>query len=406
MIARKGESPHFSEAINRSDSRLGPVPRKIAIVAGETSGDLLAGNLIEHLKAEHPEWEFFGIGGPLMRAQGCRCLYSMDEISVMGLDQLLGRLPHILALRRRLRALIVEQKPAAFIGVDVPDFNLGLEVALRKSGIPCIHYVSPTVWAWRGYRIGKIARAVDRMLTLFPFEAEFYRRHRVPVSYVGHPLANEISAMESAESSRNMLKIDPGLKLVAVLPGSRSSEIEQLMPVFLDTIKILSREFPEVHWVVPAVNAAMYEKITAMWHQHAPEVLLDLRLGQSRKILNAADIALLASGTAALEAALLVTPMVVAYKVSAVTALLVRLTHTVDYFSMPNHLTERPVVPEFLQSQANPQRLGCALRTLLLESQARERQIQAFSSLPALMQQPTTRLAADAVREVIQGALP
>jgi len=377
---------------------------KIAIVAGETSGDLLAADLIRNLKAAHPACHFFGIGGPMMQAQGCDCLYSMNELSVMGLDQLLGRIAHILALRRRLRHFIVQQRPAVFIGVDAPDFNLGLEVDLRKNGIPCIHYVSPTVWAWRGYRVNKIARAVDRMLTLFPFEEAFYLRHHIPVTYVGHPLASEIATMESVQTSRSALHIDPAQRLVAVLPGSRHSEVERLFPVFLATINLLTREFPEIRWIVPAVDEPMYSRIKILCQQLAPQLSIDLRLGLSRRILNAADIALLASGTAALEAALLATPMIVAYKVSAFTAMLVRMFHTVDYFAMPNHLTARPVVPELLQSKANPQRLYAAVRDLLIDPKARQRQSQAFSSLPALMQQPTASLAADAVLEVLQGA--
>jgi len=361
---------------------------------------MLAAKLISSLRADNPNNYFFGIGGPLMQEQGCHCLFSMHEISVMGVDQLLTRIGHILALRRRLRDFILQQRPAVFVGVDVPDFNLGLEVDLRKSGIPCVHYVSPTVWAWRGYRIHKIARAVDRMLTLFPFEAEFYRRHHIPVTYVGHPLACEIASMESVQVSREVLNLNVAQRLVAVLPGSRVSEVERLFPIFLATIKILAREFPGIRWLIPAVNQQMYSKMAVLCQQLAPQLSIDLRLGQSRRILNASDIALLASGTAALEAALLQTPMVVAYRVSSFTSLLVRIFRSVDYFAMPNHLTAQPVVPEFLQSRASPQRLSAAVRDLLSNRESRERQSLAFSILPELMQQPTNSLAADAVMQV------
>jgi len=374
---------------------------KIAIIAGETSGDVLAASLIHSLKVIHPECQFFGVGGPLMVSQGCQCLYSMDEISIIGIDQLLGRVHRILSIRRRLRARILELRPVVFVGVDAPDFNLGLEVDLRKAGIPCVHYVSPTVWAWRGYRIRKIARAVDRMLTLFPFEASYYQRHHIPVSYVGHPLADEISGMESVEHSRTALQLETGEKMVAVLPGSRHSEVEKLLPTFLAALTLLAKDLPRVRWYIPAVNSDMLSKIAGLHKQLAPELSLDLVLGQSRRILNAANVALLSSGTATLEAALLATPMVVAYRVSVLTAVLVRIFRSVDYFAMPNHLTKRPVVPEYLQSRVNPEALAGAVRELLTDEQSALRQRQAFASLPSLMKLETDSLAAEAVLEVV-----
>lgn len=329
---------------------------RIGIVAGETSGDYLAAGVMQALRRRFGEVSFCGIGGSRMRALGMESRHDMDSISIMGLDGLMSGIRDILRIRRDLARYYIDDPPDLFLGVDVPDFNLGLELMLRTAGIPTVHYVSPTVWAWRAYRIGKIRRAVTHMLTLFPFEADYYRQHRVPVTFVGHPIADEIPEQQDRGEVARSLALPAG-RVVALLPGSRSGELQRLAGLFLETATALSRTHEDLQFVAPMAseNARHYfESILSRWHEELPLTVVS---GRAREALTAADVALIASGTAALEAALVGTPMVVSYKVSPVTALLVRSFAHVRYFSMPNNLLAEPIVPELLQERATVENL-------------------------------------------------
>ena len=351
------------------------------MVAGEPSGDALGAGLIDSLKSSITDVEFFGVGGPKMASAGCDTIYDMDRIGVMGLDGLVGKFMDIVRIRSNLYRMMVMNPPDLFIGIDVPDFNLALESRLRKNNITTVHYVSPTVWAWRGYRIHKIRRAVDHMLTLFPFEAEFYRKNHIPVTCVGHPIADEIQPPDRAAARQKLrLEIPDHGKLVALLPGSRQSEISRLAPIFLQVARIINQSDPAVQFVLPFANktAARAFSEVAGSIQDLPITLLQ---EQSRLAMEAADAVVLASGTAALEAALLRRPHVVVYKVGALTWWLVQRLKSVTHYSMPNQLLGEPVVPEFIQGQARPASIANALRRYLDDSGEVEKLDQMFSAM-------------------------
>ncbi len=321
------------------------------MVAGEASGDLLGAGLIRELRRRWPGAVFEGIGGPLMAEQGFVSRLPMDEITMMGWGGL-GRLLSILRHRRRLARYFLDHPPDLFIGVDVPDFNLSLEARLHRRGIRTVHYVSPTVWAWRRYRLRRIRHAVDRMLTLFPFEVNFYRAHGVPVTCVGHPLADVIPLRYDAQRFRERLGLPTGDPLLALMPGSRVSEVERHAELFIRCALALRQRHPNLQFVAPFVNAEtrrIFEAALQRVGQPLPVTLIDRR---SREVLAACDAVLLASGTAALEAALFRKPMVVVYRLSWLSYRLIRLFAHVDLYSMPNHLAGRQIVPELIQSQA------------------------------------------------------
>jgi len=341
----------------------------IGIVAGEASGDALGAGLIQSIKKLEPDAKFFGICGPKMCAQGAETMFPMDSISIMGVDGLFRSIFNILKIRKKLIRTFIDNPPDLFIGVDVPDFNLGLELQLRQASIKTMHYVSPTVWAWRGYRIHKIRRAVSHMLTLFPFEADYYKKHDVPVTFVGHPMADQIPFSVNSLTARNKLGLPVDRKIIALLPGSRTSEVERLGEVFVKTAKALFTRDSQRFFVAPFVNEATHELFRKILDSHAPKLPVKLLLGRSREAIATSDAVLLASGTAALEAALLGKPMVVSYKVSALTAMIVRLSRQVEYFSMPNNLLGRALVPEFLQNQATVENLSSAMEDVLDDKQ-------------------------------------
>ncbi len=346
----------------------------VGVVAGETSGDYLGAGLIEALRKQAPNLRLAGIGGPRMQALGAKSLFPMDSISIMGIDGLVRSLWHIIKIRRSLARFFVQDPPDVFVGIDVPDFNLGLEERLRRAGIPTVHYVSPTVWAWRGYRIHRIHRAVSHMLTLFPFEADYYRRHGIPVTFVGHPIADEIDEGNQTARARADLGLPADAPVVALLPGSRACELARHAELFVLTARRLHRHRPAVHFVAPFVSAetrGAFEQALA-GGDVLPLTMVD---GQSRHAMAAADVVLLASGTAALEAALLRKPMVVTYRTSLVMKWVVRLFSHVDHYSMPNNLLRRPLIPEILQDQALPENLAAALGAYL-DDPARVRDLQ------------------------------
>ncbi|EHP37606.1 lipid-A-disaccharide synthase [Cupriavidus basilensis OR16] len=334
----------------------------IAMVAGENSGDLLASLLMGGLKARLGEVSYAGIGGPRMMAQGFESQWPMDTLSVNGYVEVLGSLREILATRRAIKEKLLAQPPLCFIGVDAPDFNFGLEVPLRRAGIPVVHFVSPSIWAWRGGRIRTIARAVDHILCLFPFEPEIYARAGIPATYVGHPLADVIPMVPDTQGAREKLGLPDGPRVVAVLPGSRQSEVRNLGATFFAAMARMHSMDGNLVFVLPAASAALRE-IVAGLHQQYPQIPLTVIDGQSHLAMEAADVILLASGTATLEAALYKKPMVISYKVPWLTAQIMKRQGYLPYVGLPNILSGRFVVPELLQDDATPEAL--ARETLL-----------------------------------------
>ncbi|WP_372748453.1 lipid-A-disaccharide synthase [Litorivivens sp.] len=337
----------------------------IGIVVGEASGDILGAGLIKALQLRAAqigiELHIDGVGGPRMIAAGFNSLYPMDRLSVMGFTEPLKRLPELLGMRKHLKQHFRETRPDVFIGIDSPDFTLNIEADLKSVGIKTVHYVSPSVWAWRQGRIKTIARAVDLMLTLLPFEAAFYEAHSVPVRFVGHPLADEFPLDDQRDTARKTLGLGDTDRVLAVLPGSRAGEVGQLAPAFLDTVDWLMQQRPELKVLVPAASAERRRQIETLLIDRATTVqLLD---GQSREAMAAADAVLMASGTTTLEAMLLKRPMVVAYKMGGFSyAILSRLVKT-PYISLPNLLATESLVPEIIQNDVRPEVLG----PLLLE---------------------------------------
>jgi lipid-A-disaccharide synthase len=371
---------------------------QIAIVAGEPSGDRLGAGLVRELLRRHPGLEIEGVGGPGMEDAGCRMLYHMDRIGVMGLDGLREKLGDILAIRRDLAKRWAANPPDAFVGVDVPDFNLGLEVRLRRRGIPCVHYVSPTVWAWRGYRIHKIRRAVDHMLALFPFEEKYYRQHRIPVTCVGHPMADQIGEPDPA-AARSTLALT-GEPIVALLPGSRRSEVSRLAEPLLAAARQLMERYPDIRFVLPFANDGVRRVFAGVAGDLSdlPLVAID---GNARLALEAADVAVLASGTASLEAALLRVPHVVVYRLPPVSFWLMGRLRQVDHFAMPNHLLPSPRVPELIQHQATPENIVAAVCAYLQNPDLMQQLRDEFAAIHQDLNRDADRLAGDVVEQYI-----
>lgn len=339
---------------------------RIALVAGETSGDALGAALIEALRRHFPQAEFAGVAGPRMRAAGCSAWYDIESLSVMGLTEVLAHLPRILRLRAALRRRLIDWRPDVFIGVDYKEFNLGLARQLKRAGLTTVQYVSPQVWAWRQGRVRTIGESVDLVLCLFPFEPDFYREHGVRAAFVGHPLADQIPREVDKASARAELGIDPAARVLAVLPGSRGGEVDKLAACFAGAAELLARRYRDQGGLVtlaPMVTPALRERFAASCASLAPTANVRLLDGQARRVLAAADVVLVASGTATLETALSGRPMVVAYRLGAITAFLLRSLKLVKtrHFSQPNLLAGKELVPEFFQEAATPENLSNAL---------------------------------------------
>lgn len=384
-----------------------PAPR-IALVAGEVSGDFLGGGLIRSLRADWPEAQFEGVGGTHMEAAGCRVLVPSDDLAVMGLAEVVAHLPRLLRLRRRLVRRWLSDPPDLFVGIDAPEFNLALEAKLRRHGVLTTHYVSPSVWAWRRGRIKTIARAVDLMLTLFPFEAQFYREHSVRVSCVGHPLADAIPPETEAAPLRAALQLSSQAPMVALLPGSRAGEVSKLADPFAATVLWLRQRLPEVQFVAPMATPSVRTLFERALRRAGANTHVRLVDGRAREVMGASDVVLLASGTASLEALLLGRPMVVAYRVAPLSAWLVRRLGLIKvrYFSLPNLLSVQgggPVlVDEFIQEEVRAERMGQSLYDLLTSPSRCERQRQAFHALHQQLRRDASRRAADAVSELLR----
>ncbi|MEZ0151890.1 MAG: lipid-A-disaccharide synthase [Candidatus Reddybacter sp.] len=375
-------------------------PLRIGLVVGEASGDQLGAGLIAALQKSHPDAIFEGVGGPKMQALGCISLYPMETLSVMGLVEPLKRLPALLRMRRGLVDHFIAQAPDVFIGIDAPDFNLGIELRLKKAGIPTVHYVSPSVWAWRQGRIKKIARAVDHMLTLLPFEADFYQRHNVPVTFVGHHLADDLPLEPDMLGARAQLNLPSNTPVIALLPGSRQSEVALLGQLFLDTARLCLKQNPELSFILPAANPARRQQINAMLADAGdlPVTVLD---GQSHLAMEAADVVLLASGTTALEAMLLKKPMVVSYKTGWLTHAIISRMLKVAYVSLPNLLAGRELVPEVLQDDATAETLAELLLARLGNSALAVKLRSEFTEIHQQIKCNGNQKAAEAVLAVI-----
>ena len=368
---------------------------RIALVAGEASGDILGAGLMRALKAQHPAVEFIGVGGPLMQAEGLTSYFPMERLSVMGLVEVLGRLRELLARRKKLVADLIDAKPDVFIGIDAPDFNLNIELKLRQAGIKTVHYVSPSVWAWRQKRVLKIREGCDLMLTLFPFEARFYEEKGVPVRFVGHTLADAIPLQADRAAARAELGLPDG-PLVALMPGSRGGEVGRLGSLFLDTAQRLRALRPGVRFVMPCASAqrrAQLEELLA--GRDLPLTLLD---GQSHLALAACDAVLIASGTATLEALLYKRPMVVAYRLAPLTFWILKRMVKSPYISLPNLLAQRLLVPELLQDDATVEALAQTLSPLIEDG---EEQTRGFDEIHRTLRLDASNQAADAVLNLI-----
>jgi len=375
---------------------------RVGMVAGEASSDLLAAHLIGALKARRRMIMFAGIGGPRMAAQGFESHFPMEKLSVRGYAEVLRSYFEIMGIRRRLARSMIQERPDLFIGVDSNDFNLGLERRLKDAGIPTIHYVSPSIWAWRRWRVRKIARAVNRILVMYPFEKPLYEKAGIPVSYVGHPLADVIPQYPKKDEARAALRLPANRLIVALLPGSRRSEMQYMAGAFVLAAHRFRQEIHDVHFVCPTVTRATRDMFERAVHENGrTDLPLTLLFGHSHEALAAADLALVASGTATLETALFKTPMVIAYRQSPISWRLMRSMLYLPYVGMPNILAGERLVPELLQDEATPAALAQALLALWRDKPARERQLARFHEFHELLRQNTAEKAAEAVLEVL-----
>lgn len=375
-------------------------PLRIGLVAGELSGDQLGAALIEAIRVTHPQAYFEGIAGPRMRAAGCRALARSEQLAVMGLVEVLGRLPGLIRLRRRIAHHFLDNPPDVFVAIDAPDFNLSLERTLKQAGIPVLHWVSPSVWAWRKYRLKKIRRSVDLMLTLFPFEQQFYMQHGIPARCVGHPLADEVIGSPTREQAREQLVLDVQRPCLALLPGSRAAEVKRLLPVFLATARLCRQSLPDLLLLLPVATPGLLplcrQILAASPDREASVTLLT---GQAREAMIAANAVLVASGTATLECLLVQRPMVVAYRMHPLSFALAWRMLRVPYVSLPNNLLGTLQVPEFLQDAATPQNLAPALLQLLQQPQLAARQTEPFAGILRQLQQHAAQQVAQQVIE-------
>ena len=374
----------------------------IAMVAGEASGDQLGAHLVAALKARRPQLRFSGIGGPRMAAQGCEIAVPMDRLAVRGYVEALRHYREIVRIRSRLGDALLERRPGLFIGVDASDFNLDLERRLKQAGIPAVHYVSPSIWAWRRWRVRRVARSATHLLAMFPFEPALYAKSGLPVTYVGHPLADIIPLNVDKAGARAQLRLPSRKLVVALLPGSRRSELEHMAETFILAAHRFRQEIADVHFVCPLATRETRDLFEATLHAHGrTDLPLTLLFGHSHEALAAADLALVASGTATLEAALLKTPMVITYRQSPLSWALQRQMLYLPYIGMPNILAGEQLVPELIQGRATPAALSAALLELLRDTALRERQVQRFREMHTLLRQDNAHKAADAVLEVL-----
>lgn len=376
-------------------------PQRIAIAAGERSGDQLGAALIRALREHLPDVHFEGIAGEAMQSEGCEVLYPLERLSVMGFSEVAGRYVSLMRVRRRLaKCWLTERRPDVFIGIDAPDFNLGLERRLKAHGVRTVHYVSPSVWAWRRYRVRGIRKSIDRMLTLFPFESDFYKAEDIRVDYVGHPMADEIPLEPDQVSARRGLGLAADGPIVALLPGSRGTEVGQLAELMLDTAQWLLSRQPHLHFVVPAANPTLQSAIEALVCKR--NLPLTVTAGAAREAMIASDVVLLASGTATLEAMLCKRPMVITYRVSALTYHLMKAMLHVKHVGLPNILAGVEIVPERLQHDAVPSRLGQDVLDWLNRPDEVAKLQTCFATMHETLRCNASHMAASSVLDVLR----
>ncbi|MDQ8037414.1 MAG: lipid-A-disaccharide synthase [Pedobacter sp.] len=384
-------------------------PLRIGIVAGEISGDTLGAGLIRELRARHPDAEFIGICGPQMQAEGGVSLFPMERLSVMGLVEVLGRLRELFGIRDQLVAAFVEKKIDIFIGIDAPDFNLRLDAALKPHGIRTVQYVSPSVWAWRQGRVEGIRAVVNTVLCLLPFEKKFYDEHGVDAVFVGHPLADSLPLVNDTQAARQQLGLTPDSEYIALLPGSRGGEVSRIAPTLFEAAQKIRRQRPQARFIIPAINAARRADVEAFLAEAGLEATIfddTLGPGVGRLVMAAADVVVLASGTATLEAMLLKKPMVVAYKLHWLTWLIARFMVKTAFVSLPNLLANEKLVPELLQGAATPAAVAEESLRWLQDRKYREARLGRFGSLHESLRQDADVKAADAVERVLRTAKP
>lgn len=373
-------------------------PLCVALVAGEASGDILGAELMAALKKQYSHITFMGVGGSRMEALGLTSMFAMERLSIMGLVEVIGRIPELIKRRNKLVKDIIKAKPDVFIGIDAPDFNLGIELKLHQAGIKTIHYVSPSIWAWKQKRVFKIKKACDLVLALFPFEVKFYEKYNIPVRFVGHPLADKIPLEVDSKKVRTALSVGKDQPVVALMPGSRETEVSRLAPIFFETAKLILSHYPEVQFILPCASHQRRQQIEALLEGvKLPLKLLD---GHSHEALAACNVVLIASGTATLEALLYERPMVVAYKISSLTYQLAKHLVKTPYIALPNILAGRLLVPELIQEQAQPDKLFAALKPLL-DGQTKE-QTDNFKTIHLSLRQNASDKAAEAVLKLIK----
>jgi lipid-A-disaccharide synthase len=379
----------------------------IALVAGEASGDQLGAALVERLRERFPQARFVGVAGPRMQAAGVEAWWDSSELAVMGLFEVLSHFPRLLKLRRALERRLMAARPDVFIGIDAPDFNLGLEIRLRRAGLRTVHYVSPTVWAWRQGRVRKVARAVDRVLCLFPFEPPFYRDHAVPATYVGHPLADQIEADNDPAAARLRLGLDADRATVALLPGSRTGEVGRLAEPMIGAAALLAERRPGLQFVCGAADAATETLFNAEL-QRSGDIDIHVVRGDPRSVIAAGDCVLCASGTATLETLLVNRPLVMAYRVAPSTYRIARWLKLVklQWFSLPNILADRGLVPELMQNEATPENLAGAVEHWLDDAAARSELKRIFNELHERLRCNAAERAADAVADLLAERTP
>ncbi|MCF8179580.1 MAG: lipid-A-disaccharide synthase [Sulfuritalea sp.] len=378
---------------------------RIAMVAGEASSDQLAAHLIAALKKHLPQTQFYGIGGQKMQREGFESLWPAEMLAVRGYAEVLRHYHSITRVRRQLLSRLLKDRPDVFIGVDGSDFNLWLEKRLKQHGIPTIHFVSPSIWAWRKKRLSKIEQSVSHILALYPFEPDLYRQTSVKCSYVGHPLADVIPLEISQREAREQLGLAQDRPVIALLPGSRQSELHFMAETFIETARLLLSRYPQSIFLVPLVSRETRTQFeTALWKLKADEMPFTLMFGHAADAVAASDVALVASGTATLEAALVGRPMIIAYKMSPWSWRLMRGMRYLPWVGLPNILAGRYVVPEFLQDEASPENLAQALGNLLVDRQACSAIARVFGSIHRLLRQNTAQKAADAVLPYLQKA--
>jgi len=370
---------------------------KIGIVAGEPSGDHLGADLVRAIKKTKPDIELIGIGGAELESEGCQSLFPMERLSVMGIVEVARRFFELLGIRRKLKQYFITNPPDVFIGIDAPDFNLPLERFLRRHGIKTVHYVSPSVWAWRQGRLKTIAKSVDLMLTLFPFEKQYYDKHKIPALYTGHPLARKIPEQSDRQEAINILGLDPDEQYIAILPGSRSGEIKRITPAFLDACRLCSRERPGLKFIAGLLNQESEQLFLHIRDNVGPDIEIKTFINKSHAVMAAANLILVASGTATLEAMLIKRPMVVGYKVNRLTGFLIRMMLKTYYVSLPNLLANERIVPEHLQDECNGNNLSHSILKWLDDAEACKELVDKFSYIHKQLLQHESSHIADSI---------